>query len=103
MTAHSDDQPAHVLQTGVLRWEDPPSKRVQRGRATISWSAIANDLRANPDKWGVVYEDTKDPSISYRIKNGRSPWFQPAGSFDAEYHRDGSVFIVYAKYLGEPS
>lgn len=91
--------------SGVIRWEDPPPVPVRRhGQVTIPWALIAHHLRERPGQWVVVYEGTRDATQVTRIKAGTSPWFKPAGAFDA-CHRQlpSGVVAVYARFIGEPS
>lgn len=91
--------------SGVIRWEDPPPVPVRhRGQVTIPWALIAHQPRRRPGRWAVVHEGTRDATQVTRIKAGTSPWFAPAGSFDAVHRAlPSGVVAVYARYLGEPS
>ena len=88
--------------TGVLRWEEPPPPRTgQRlGRERIPWAVIAQELKDKPGKWAVVHEGAPDPKLATRIEAGLSPWFRPAGTFEATQRSNGAIFTIYARYVG---
>lgn len=88
--------------SGVIRWEDPPPVEPRsRTDGRTPWAVIAEELRERPGEWGVAYEGAHDPTRIQRIKNGYSPWFRPAGTFQAcqRTRPDGAV-TVYARYVG---
>lgn len=98
----------------VIRWEDPPEHRnkgVPRPNwpavdQTPKWQAIADELRANPGRWGVIGDrlgpGTAGP-ITRRIRRGDRPMWSPAGSFEAVSRKrsDGEGIDMYARYVGE--
>lgn len=86
----------------VIRWEDPPPfTTAQRTTDRTAWAVIAQELKAKPGEWGVVHEGRSDPSMPRRIRLGTSPWFRPAGEFEATQRTlaDGLV-VTYARYVG---
>lgn len=90
---------------GVIRWEAPPDivtpDRVDR-RPHKAWVLVALDLRDNPGEWGLVDEDCgSSASVSSRINNGETSWWQPAGSFFAVQRTVDGIKNVYAVFLGE--
>lgn len=87
--------------SGVLRWEDPPPFTTsQRSNDRRPWAIVAAELKAKPGELGVVYEDNPNPKLAQRIEQGLSPWFRPAGSFEAtQRSRDGQV-TIYARFIG---
>lgn len=88
--------------SAVLRWEEPPPARTgQRlGRDRIPWAVIAQELKDQPGKWAVVHEGDPDPKLAARIEKGLSPWFRPAGAFEATQRSRGGQVTVYARYVG---
>lgn len=42
---------------GVLRWADPPSASLRRGRALFNVDAVVKDLKSKPGQSAVIVED----------------------------------------------
>jgi hypothetical protein len=84
----------------VLRWEDPPED-ARGANVTDRWQAIAEELRAHPERWAVVVESTSGACGAWvnRIRTGKSA-FKPAGAFEAVSRADGKEVRVYARYVG---
>lgn len=94
-----DQQPSDP--TGVLRWEDPPPfTTTQRGDVKRPWAIVAAELKANPGDWGVVYEGNPTPKLAVRIEQGLSPWFRPAGAYEATQRSRRGQVTIYARYIG---
>ena len=90
--------------SGVIRWEEPspaiPGRKV--GTPPVPWSLIAEQLKARPGVWGVIYEGSHAPHIQQRIKAGTSPWFRPKEHFEVTTRGQWTGMIsVYARYVGE--
>lgn len=90
--------------SGVIRWEEPPPQNPGvRGETRMPWSLIAQQLRERPGEWGVVHEgDSPALHMTHRIAQGKSPWFRPAGHFEATTRIRLGHAVVYARYVGEP-
>lgn len=87
---------------GVIRWETPPPARPSHLTPQRPWALVAYELRERPWDWGVIDENTANPTITARITGGRS-WWTPRGSFEAcVRHFDDSGLVVYARYVGTP-
>jgi hypothetical protein len=89
--------------SGVIRWEEPPPPRNgQRGDngERVPWAVIAQELKGQPGRWAVVHEGDPNPKLATRIESGLSPWFRPAGSFEATQRSNGSKVTIYARYVG---
>jgi hypothetical protein len=86
----------------IIRWETPPPfTTAHRTTDRTPWAAIAVELRARPGEWAVVHEGKADVSMQRRIRLGTSPWFRPAGAFEATQRRGGDgVVATYARYVG---
>lgn len=89
----------------VLRWEEPPPAfHVRKGRAPSSrLSPIADELRARPGQWGVVFEGPGGAGggMVTHIRLGQVACFAPAGDFDATGRTQNGVTTVYARYVGD--
>jgi len=88
--------------SGVIRWEEPPpprnGQRVDGER--VPWAVIAQQLRDAPGRWAVIHEGNPNPKLATRIESGLSPWFRPAGTFEATQRGAGSTVTIYARYVG---
>lgn len=88
--------------SGVIRWEEPPPPR--NGQRSDSertpWAVIAQELKGEPGRWAVVHEGGPNPKLATRIETGLSPWFRPAGTFEATQRQVGPVVTIYARYVG---
>lgn len=67
----------------ALEWKDPAPKR---------WEGIAEELRANPNRWAVI--EVPSPSYLTHIKKGKLKAFRPAGAFQLRMSK-GETFIRY--------
>jgi hypothetical protein len=86
----------------TIKWEDPPENAW--GPKTGKFDGDANELRANPGRWG--YLGKHNSSLTKSIKAAKLVVFRPAGSFEAVSRNvrveDGrSVADVYARYVGD--
>jgi hypothetical protein len=91
--------------SGVLRWETPPEAINGRkaGNPPIPWALIADQLRARPGEWGVVYDGSHAPHIMQRINAGTPHWFAPRGAFEATSRAQPSgTTAYYVRYIGSP-
>ncbi|WP_143194335.1 hypothetical protein [Micromonospora sp. CB01531] len=65
---------------------------------------MANELRANPGRWAVAYDDVT-PNVASRragdIRNGLLASFRPAGAFEATTRATAGRARVYVRYIGE--
>jgi hypothetical protein len=91
---------------GVLRWEDPPAEHGNaKPKKPSKYQPVADALRANPNRWGVVAENRPTgsaSSLSHHIRYGLNPW-TPAGAFETKtVGPAGGRATVYARYIGEP-
>jgi hypothetical protein len=65
--------------------------------------AVANALRAKPEKWAIIRENAP-ANLPWQIRHGKVRGFAPAGSFEAvgRTTEKGSKFVtVYARFVGE--
>ena len=91
----------------VLRWEDPPpSMNVgnKGGRpADSAWNYVAEALRDERGRWGVVFEGERTPAMGVRsfITEGRRICFRPQGDYEACVRSWRGTYTVYARYMGE--
>jgi hypothetical protein len=69
-----------------MEWEEPPEQERR------DWQAIANELKANPNRWASITLTTT--AYVSHIKNGTTKAFRPAGSFEARSSK-GKIFIRY--------
>jgi hypothetical protein len=94
--------------TGVLRWEDPPPSRTGRpgpkSRPSL-YEFVAAQLRANPQRWAVVFEggDKSATSLANQFRRGRTGAFLPIGAFEIASRMNDGTGRIYARYVGEPS
>lgn len=90
-------------QAHVIRWEEPPPPRTGMNRSTSvsHYSAVADELRANPGRSAVVREGPNGKGLANHIKTGGVRCFTPAGDFDATFRVVNGVGTVYAVYLGD--
>lgn len=84
----------------VIRWEDPPVPNKAGRRPSRYWIAIADDLKADPRRWAVIYQGARNGALADRVKKGQSA-FAPAGAFEAAERVEDGIYRVYARYLGE--
>lgn len=92
----------------VIRWEDPPEHGNNKPKKPLKYQEVADELRANPNAWGVVVEDMSTGgagALAHNIRIGQRPWDGP-GRFEARTvgalgAKSGAK--VYARYIGEPS
>jgi hypothetical protein len=96
--------------SGVLRWEEPPPTkagqhlRKQGTRFGDEWREIAEELRANPGRWGVIAEGERPlEALVSHIRHARFPVWGPAGSFDATCRKRFDEYTLYACYVGAGS
>lgn len=95
-----------------MKWATPPKSPTRKpGRA---YEQEAAKLRANPGQWALVRTLRINPerdsgrSVAHDIKTAKYVAFRPAGSFDAESHREwdenlGEIVLnIYAMYVGDP-
>ena len=47
-----------------------------------------------------MHEGDPNPKLATRIESGLSPWFRPAGTFEATQRGAGSTVTIYARYVG---
>lgn len=84
-----------------IEWAEPPTAPNEPGR----WTAVADELRANPGRWAKIKVDASDTTLAHRIKHGAVVGFRPAGAFEARsvsWASDGKRrFDIYARYVGE--
>lgn len=89
----------------VIRWENPPPAKNPgsgSGGPASRFTALADELRARPGEWGVVFETPKPPNgLATHIRMGQMRCFTPAGDFDAVTRRVDGITITYARYLGD--
>lgn len=99
----------------MVVWRDPgdaaTEKVSRRPVVGLVFQQEADELRANPEAWGIIREyDTDERPSAYNtvnaVKAGRYGAFRPPGSFDAktvtEENSKGSMVVnVYAIYLGD--
>jgi hypothetical protein len=81
-----------------VEWGDPPGDK----RFSTDSARIAAQLKERPEVWAKVRTaDKESTAASYAatIRLGRTPAFQPAGTFEA-VRREGGV---WARYVGEQS
>jgi hypothetical protein len=91
-----------------MEWEDPPRIEKRAAEGVKVMGDEADELRANPGKWGVVRTWPKDTDSASAggtvnsIRKGKFSAFRPAGAFDAvaRRHTDGTL-KVHAVFLGE--
>jgi hypothetical protein len=90
-------------QIGVIRWEDPPPAKRRAGSSGRSrYAAAADELRADPGRWGVIAEiDAAQTAMATAVRRGHLLCFTPAGDFDAVARQSGGRTTIYARYLGD--
>lgn len=91
----------------VLSWEDPPpSKNASHrsGRPPVSaWNRVAEELRGERGRWGVLYEGEKSTALNVRksVAEGRLACFRPIGDFEACLRSSDGKHVLYARFLGD--
>jgi hypothetical protein len=90
-----------------VNWEDPPSRRHNRGGRVAHVDEVA-ELRAHPGRWAVLREyPAEQPSrakgFAYAINHGVKASFRPSGEFEATWRTDAGRIKVYVRYVGESS
>lgn len=84
-----------------LEWEEPPTLRRGPRAADAETRAIAEALRARPNKWAKIAEGSRDSALVSKIKKGTHSAFAPEGSFEATSRRDEDGDItVWARFVG---
>lgn len=92
---------------GVIRWENPPPSRTgspgPKPRPSM-YVAVAAELRANPQRWALVFEggSKSATSLANQFRRGRTGAFLPVGAFEiASRMGDGIAGgRIYARYVG---
>lgn len=89
---------------GVLRWEDPPATGYADPRDSFDSHAVAADLRAHPDRWGLIRISPGSYGLAWHVRTGRQlSAFRPAGSFEAVARSTPAGIATYARYVGGES
>jgi hypothetical protein len=96
-----------------MEWEDPPNPPTGR-RGTVLYEEEAEELQANPLKWGILEtfgmgDYSKAQELRGKVNGGTVSAFRPRGSFQAvvRTHRDPEGdkskdrCKVHARYIGE--
>ena len=82
-------------------WEDPPGP-LRTG--SVSHLGVAQELRDNPGRWGIVKVHGKaqdSSSMANTIRKGVTGAWKPAGAFEAAARTVNGEHRVYARYVGE--
>lgn len=85
-----------------MTWEEPPRSPRLEGMQRLR--SIADELRANPGRWAVVYDGVTPQVASRRagdIRIGSLGAFRPAGAFEATTRATAGQCRVYARYVNE--
>lgn len=92
-------------QPQVIRWEEPPPGNARRplGSGHSRYTAVADELRAQPGRWALVFEGRAGMAtgLATHIRMGSMHCFTPAGDFDAVSRRIDGYTRVYARYVGD--
>lgn len=95
-----------MVAVSVIRWEEPPAEHGNaRPKKPLKYQAVADELRANPNRWAVVADDLStggSGTLAFNIRKGVRPW---GDGFEAKTvgplgGRRGTA-KVYARYVGE--
>ena len=79
-----------------MKFQDPPKTQ----RSKHPHYEIAAELRAHPNQWALVFENT-NPTYQQHIKSGFLAAYRPAGSFESRSASKGAgKFDIYARYVG---
>lgn len=86
-------------------WEDPPPALVRTQGRSGKYTAFAEALRANPEKWALLAagegEDRTEKGskgTAQNIRRGTMKDFKPKGAFEAV--AEGGK--IWARFVGEP-
>jgi hypothetical protein len=94
----------------VIKWQDPPvvTRGAHASGEDPSWTELRTDLKAHPDVWGLVEEDTAAARLSvYRNHLKRGEGFLVRQAVRPDYVKaEGDEyakarFDVYVKYVPE--
>lgn len=90
-------------QAKVIRWEEPPPTNRPPGASSSRYEALAEELRAQPGRWAVVYDGPVKSftGLGNHIRQGAVRCFAPAGDFDATSRSSAGRIRVYARYVGD--
>ena len=92
----------------TIRWADPPphGNTGNMHNRMAKYQAVADELRANPERWAIIAEDLAAGScgtLASRIRKGTGP-FAPKGAFETRCSAPaGGRGQVYARYIGGES
>jgi hypothetical protein len=89
----------------TVQWEEPPpagSASAQGQRISVE---ISRELQRRPGEWARwprAYKGVGASQIAYRINNGISASWRPAGSYEAVTRKgqDGTISL-WVRYVGD--
>jgi hypothetical protein len=91
-----------------IKWQDPPPVKAGKGRSEDpSWAELRTELKAHPDAWALVEEDTPAARLSvYRNHLKRKEGFIVRQTARDYVKSEGDLyamarFDVYVKYVPE--
>lgn len=88
--------------SAVIDWQEPPPPALVRRPHLTRVSALAGlaeELRARPGDWALVYDGSsygKASGMATHIRLGQVRAFTPTGDFDAVSHKGRT----WARYMG---
>lgn len=81
-----------------LLFQDPPDDR-RNGGPQVRHLGVAEELRANPGKWALVFTNVAQPTVT-SIRTGRLKAFSPPGAFEATSRLVDGVVHIWVRYVG---
>lgn len=88
-----------------LVWEAPTFKENRGGKRSSKWKTVAQRLQEKKGDWALLKECKgrgSAYSLASTIRTGRGSAWAPKGAFTARAEeKDGSGWVVYARYIGE--
>ncbi|MEU9599764.1 hypothetical protein AB0E06_23490 [Streptomyces sp. NPDC048109] len=82
-----------------LVFENPPPPRGTNAEN----EDIAEKLRTRPREWARIGAFSNADMLAANIKRGRPKAYEPAGAFEAVSRRVGQEWLLYVRYVGEPT
>lgn len=85
-----------------MKWEEPGKSPFATNGKKDAWKGPAEELKMNPGRWALLAENEGNPGLAIYIRQGKSSYWRPAGSFEARSRSNGDgTYRIYGRYVGE--
>lgn len=88
-----------------IEFVNPPQPTHDPNRARY-WAEVAEQLMKNPGQWARVLQNTHNPNVATRIRQGKIKSFTPAAHFEVTTRSAGkdekgrNIHDLYIRYIG---